>query len=105
MKKLLIAVALIAASGVGAVYAQTPTDPQTQATTTTVGDSFKEMKVEELPQTVKDIVAKQYEGKTVKTAYVKEAAGVKTFKVTLADAEGKTSDVLFNEKGEVLPNK
>lgn len=63
------------------------------------------MKVEELPQTVKDIVAKQYEGKTVKTAYVKEAAGVKTFKVTLADAEGKTSDVLFNEKGEVLPNK
>lgn len=104
MKKLLIAVALIAASGVGAVYAQTPTDPQTQATTT-VGDSFKEMKAEELPQTVKDAVAKQYEGKTVKAAYVMEAAGVKTFKVTLADAEGKTSDVLFNEKGEVLPNK
>lgn len=63
------------------------------------------MKVEELPQTVKDIVAKQYEGKTVKAAYVKEAAGVKTFKVTFADAEGKTSDVLFNEKGEALPNK
>lgn len=105
MKKLLIAVALIAASGAGAVYAQTPTDPSTQATTTIVGDSFKEIKVEELPQTVKDTVAKQYEGKTVKAAYVKEAAGVKTFKVTLADAEGKTSDVLFNEKGEVLPNK
>lgn len=105
MKKLLIAVALITASGVSAVHAQTPTDPQTQATTISVGDSFKEMKVEELPQTVKDIVAKQYEGKTVKAVYVKEAAGVKTFKVTLADAEGKTSDVLFNEKGEVLPNK
>lgn len=42
---------------------------------------------------------------TIKAAYVKDAAGVKTFKVTLADAEGATSDVLFNEKGEILPNE
>ncbi|MDE7356087.1 MAG: helix-turn-helix transcriptional regulator [Rikenellaceae bacterium] len=42
-------------------------------------------------------------GETNKAAYVKEEEGVKTYKVTMADAEGKTSDVLFNEKGEVLP--
>lgn len=104
MKKFFIAVALITAFGVSAVSAQNPTAPQTQ-TTTTAKDSFKEMKTEDLPQAVKDAVAKQYEGKTIKSASVKEAAGVKTFKVTLADAEGKTSEVLFNEKGEVLPNK
>lgn len=104
MKKVLIAVALIAAFGFSAVNAQDPTnEPQTQ--TTTVKDSFKEMKTEELPQAVKDAVAKQYEGKTIKSAYVKEADGVKTYKVTLADAEGKTSDVLFNENGEVIPNE
>ena len=40
---------------------------------------------------------------TVKAAYVKEEGGVKTYKVTLADADDKTLDVLFNEKGEALP--
>lgn len=104
MKKLLFAVALIAASGVSAVYAQTPSDPQTQ-TTTAVEYSFNETTAEELPQEVKDAVAKQYESMTIKAAYVKDAAGVKTFKVTLADAEGATSDVLFSEKGEILPNE
>lgn len=103
MKKFLIAVALITAFGGSSVYAQPPTDPKTPVSTTVTG-SFKEIKADELPQAVKDALAKKYDGKTIKTAYVMEAAGVKTYKVTLSEAEGKTSDVLLNEKGEVLPN-
>lgn len=104
MKKFLIAVALVTVFGGSAIYAQESTDPKTQVSTT-VEDPFNEIKVEELPQVIQDAVAKQYEGKTVKAAYLKEADGVKTYKVTLADSEGNTTDVLLDEKGEVIPNE
>ena len=94
MKKVFIAAALFAALGFNAAYANTVIAPKAQISVTDL-----------LPQAVKDAVAKSYEGQTIKAAYVKNEEGVKTYKVTLTDAEGKTSDVLFNEKGEVLPVK
>lgn len=96
--------ALIAALGGSTLYAQEPTEPQKQASTT-AEDTFKAMNTEELPQAVKDAVAKEYEGKTIKAAYVNESGEVKMYKVTLSDSEGATTDILFNEKGEILPNK
>ncbi len=102
MKKILFAVALITAFAGTTVFAQTPEEPQAQAAAT-VEVAFQVMNADELPQTVRDALAAKFEGKTVTAAYVREADGVRTFKVTLADAEGNASDVLFNEKGEVLP--
>lgn len=104
MKKILFAVALLTAFAGTTVYAQTPEEPQVKATTT-VEDAFKAMNAEDLPQAVKDALAAKFEGKKVTAAYVKEADGVRTFKVTVADAEGNASDVLFSENGEVLPTE
>lgn len=104
MKKVFIAAALFAALGFNAVNAATTVAPDDQVAVT-VQDQFKAIEADKLPQAIKDAVAKNYEGQSIKAAYVKDAEGVKTYKVTLANAEGKTSDVLFNEKGEVLPVK
>ena len=98
MKKVFIAAALFADLGFNAAYANTVIAPKAE-------NEFEAIETDQLPQAVKDAVAKSYEGQTIKAAYVKNEEGVKTYKVTLADAEGKTSDVLFNEKGEVLPAK
>lgn len=105
MKKLFIAAALFAALGFNAANAATAVVPDDQVAVTVQEDQFKAIEADKLPQAIKDTVAKSYEGQSIKAAYVKDAEGVKTYKVTLANAEGKTSDVLFNEKGEVLPAK
>lgn len=102
MKKVFIAAALFAALGFNAAYANTAIAPKTLISVTTKTE-FEAIKTDQLPQVVKDALAKSYEGQTIKAAYVRNEEGVKTYKVTLADAEGKTSDVIFNEKGEVLP--
>ncbi|WP_296002689.1 hypothetical protein [uncultured Alistipes sp.] len=102
MKKVFIAAALFAALGFNAAYASTAIAPKAQISVTAENE-FEAIETDQLPQAVKDAVAKSYEGQTIKAAYVKTEEDVKTYKVTLADAEGKTSDVLFNEKGEVLP--
>ncbi len=102
MKKVFIAAALFAALGFNAAYANTAIAPKAQISVTAENE-FEAIETDQLPQAVKDAVAKSYEGQTIKAAYVKTEEGVKTYKVTLADAEGKTSDVLFNEKGEALP--
>ncbi len=104
MKKYFIVAALFAAFGLNSVYANTAISTQTQVSVI-AEDSFKAIEADKLPQAVKDAVAKNYEGKTIKAAYEKVVETVKTYKVTLADAEGKTSDVLFNEKGEVVPEE
>lgn len=102
MKKVFIAAALFAALGFNAAYANTAIVPQDQISVTSE-DPFKAIEADQLPQAVKDAITKNYEGQTIKAAYVKEEEGVKTYKVTLVNAEEKISDVLFNEKGEALP--
>lgn len=69
----------------------------------TLVNEFKPIDVKELPQAVKDAIKKDYAESTVKEAAVKVAEGrIKNYKVTLVDAAGTESAVLFNEKGEVL---
>ncbi|MBO5024694.1 MAG: hypothetical protein J6C86_00940 [Bacteroidaceae bacterium] len=85
------------------MYAYTVVASDDQVEVTVAQDEFKAIETDSLPQTIKDAVAENYKDQTIKAAYVKETEGVKTYKVTLTDAETKTSDVLFNEKGEILP--
>lgn len=102
MKKIFMTVAVIATLGFGAANASASIAPQT-VTEVVADDQFKAVELDQLPQEIKDAVAKNYEGQTIKSASVKEENGAKTFKVTISDNEGKTTDVLFNEKGEVIP--
>lgn len=104
MKKFFIAVALFAALGGGAVFSQTPAEPQTEVSAA-AENTFKEITADELPQPVKDSVARQYEGQTIQAAFTNETDGVKIFKVTIAGTDGKATDVIFNENGEVMPEK
>ena len=66
-------------------------------------NEYKPIDVKELPQAVQDAIKKDYAESTVKEAAVEVAEdGAKTYKVTLIDAAGTESAVLFNENGEVL---
>lgn len=104
MKKILIAAALFAAFGLEGAYANNAMTSQTQISVP-AEDGFKAIEADQLPQAVKDAIAKNYEGQTIKAAYVKEEGEAKTYKVTLAAADDQTSDVLFNEQGEMLPGE
>lgn len=106
MKKILIAVAVAISTAIGsnAVYAETQETPKTE-TTATAEDSFKAIPVDELPQAVKDSVARKYNDLTIKAAFVKGTEDAKTYKVTLADSEGNTADILLDGKGEIIPSE
>lgn len=102
MKKIFVAAALLAAFGLTAAPVSTATAANVQISVTTE-DAFKAIELDVLPQAIKDAVAGKHEGMTIMAAAVKEEEGVKIYRLTLADAEGKTTDVLFHENGEVLP--
>lgn len=105
MKKMLIAAVLFAAFGFNTMYAHTVIASDDQVEVTAAQDEFKTIEADSLPQAVKDAVAENYKDQTIKAACVKDVEGVKTYKVTIVDAEAKTSDVLFDEKGGILPTE
>lgn len=103
MKKIVFAAALCAVFGLPTAQAAQVADSTSFAVKPAQTDPFKAIPTDSLPQTVKDALFKDFADMTVKAAYVKDEDGVKTYKVTLANAEGTATDVLFNEKGEILP--
>lgn len=100
MKKVLFAVALVMGLGSSVVFANNmAADVEIVATV----NEFAPIEVKDLPQAVQDAIKKDYAESTIKEAAVEAAEdGTKTYKVTLTDAEGTESAVLFNEKGEVV---
>jgi len=97
MKTLIIAVA-IAFGTLTVTNAQSSSlENPTKAQNASMQDDYKEVQVSELPQAVKDAIAKDLEGAVVSKAY---ANGKGEFKlvVTTADDVGKTMYV--NSKGE-----
>lgn len=63
---------------------------------------YKEVKASEVPQTVKDAVAKDFSGATISKAYV-NANG--EYKIELATADAKKATVYANAKGEWIKNE
>ncbi|WP_062622891.1 hypothetical protein [Aequorivita aquimaris] len=63
---------------------------------------YKEVKASEVPQTVKDAVAKDFSGATISKAYV-NAQG--DYKIELATADAKKATVYANAKGEWIKNE
>ena len=58
---------------------------------------YEEVKVSELPQPVKDAVAKNFEGATITKAYKSEKG---EFKLVISTADGESQTLHANSKGE-----
>ena len=99
MKKLFVAVALVMALGTSVVLANNAWTSNVE--TIAPNDDYTQIELKHVPQAITDAVAKNYEGNSIKEAYVKTAEdGTKTYKIILMDGEETESVVLFNEKGE-----
>ena len=93
MKKLFVAVALVMGVGTTVAFAA---DNQTTAASVAVA-------VDDLPQAVKDTLAKDYADYMVKEAAVEaNEDGTQTYKVTLTAQDDTEQTVLLSENGEVL---
>lgn len=62
---------------------------------------YKEVKSSEVPQNIKEVVAKSQKGATISKAYV-NAQG--EYKLQLATADGKNVTVLTDANGELVQN-
>ncbi|QAA81872.1 hypothetical protein EI546_09125 [Aequorivita sp. H23M31] len=60
---------------------------------------YKEVKISEVPQTVKDAIAKEFNGATISKAYV-NAQG--DYKIQLATAVAGETTVMVNQQGELI---
>ena len=101
MKKVLVAVALVMGLGSSVAFAQevensTAVETQAQAPQ----DEFTKIDAQKLPDAVMKAVAKNYEGATIKEAYVAEKESGKVYKVILTTKDSQEVTVLMNEKGE-----
>ena len=100
MKKLFVAVALIMGLGTSAAIAD---GVKTCANTVAVADEYTQIELNDIPQIIKDAVAKNYAGSAIKEAYVKTCEeGIKHYKLVLVNAEQTENTVCFNEKGDEI---
>ena len=101
MKKLFVAVALVMGLGTTVAFAA---DNQTTAASVAVAvNDFVPVEVDDLPQAVKDTLAKDYADYMVKEAAVEaNEDGTQTYKVTLTAQDDTEQTVLLSENGEVL---
>ena len=98
MKKLFVAVALV--MGVGTTVAFAADNQTTAASVAVAVNDFVPVEVDDLPQAVKDTLAKDY---AVKEAAVEaNEDGTQTYKVTLTAQDDTEQTVLLSENGEVL---
>ena len=100
MKKLFVAVALVMGLGTEAFAADNQT---TTASVAVAVNDFVPVEVDDLPQAVKDTLAKDYADYMVKEAAVEaNEDGTQTYKVTLTAQDDTEQTVLLSENGEVL---
>ena len=101
MKKLFVAVALV--MGVGTTVAFAADNQTTAASVAVAVNDFVPVEVDDLPQAVKDTLAKDYADYMVKEAAVEaNEDGTQTYKVTLTAQDDTEQTVLLSETGEVL---
>ena len=100
MKKLFVAVALV--MGVGTTVAFAADNQTTAASVAVAVNDFVPVEVDDLPQAVKDTLAKDYADYMVKEAAVEaNEDGTQTYKVTLTAQDDTEQTVLLSENGEV----
>ena len=107
MKKVLVALAMIMGLGTSVAFASVSGDTlAVEQTLQTPQDEFTQIAAKELPAAVINALAKDYEGASIKEAFVSERETGKVYKVivTVIKEDQSTEDVtvLLNEKGEFL---
>ena len=101
MKKILVAIALVASLGTSVSFAATSTTNVTPIELS--ASDYTPIAIKDLPQAIQDTLAKNIREYTVKSAaYQEDEDGVKTYLITLVDAEGAEANVLFTENGEII---
>ena len=102
MKKVLVALALVMGLGSSVAFAQEVNNTAVVEAAQTPQNEFVKMDPAQLPQAVMQTLAKDYEGSSVKEAYVKEKDEAKIYKVVITTQDGQESTVILNEKGEAV---
>ena len=101
MKKLFVAAALVMGLSTSVALANNIWTNRVETVIST--DEYIQIELKYVPQTIMDAITKNYEGNTIKEAYVKTAEdGTKTYKIILIDGEETETIVLFNDKGETV---
>lgn len=101
MKKIFVAIALIAGLGTSVSFAATETANAVSIELSAT--DYTPIEVKDLPQAIQETLAKNLSEYTVKSAaYQQDEDGVKTYLITLVDAEGSEANVLFTENGEII---
>ncbi len=72
------------------------------STVAKVAQDYKEVRISELPATVQEAIAKDFDGSTISKAYV-NAKG--EYKVELANENAKKADVYMDSKGKLVKNE
>lgn len=89
--------------GVGTTVAFAADNQTTAASVAVAVNDFVPVEVDDLPQAVKDTLAKDYADYMVKEAAVEaNEDGTQTYKVTLTAQDDTEQTVLLSENGEVL---
>ena len=89
--------------GVGTTVAFAADNQTTTASVAVAVNDFVPVEVADLPQAVKDTLAKDYADYMVKEAAVEaNEDGTQTYKVTLTAQDDTEQTVLLSENGEVL---
>ena len=96
MKKVLVALAMVLGTGSSVVFAQEVAEAQVPQ------DEFVKMDPTELPQAILLTLAKNYEGSSVKEAYVKVKDEAKIYKIIILTQDGQETETILNEKGEAV---
>ena len=99
MKKVLAALVMVLGTGSSVVFAQEVNNSSAIVAEAQVPqDEFVKIDPTELPQTL----AKDYEGASVKEAYVKETEETTLYKIIIVTQDGQEAETLLNEKGEIV---
>ena len=102
MKKVLAALVMVLGTGSSVVFAQEVNNSSAIVAEAQVPqDEFVKIDPTELPQAVMQTLAKDYEGASVKEAYVKETEETTLYKIIIVTQDGQEAETLLNEKGEI----
>ena len=100
MKKVLVAVVMIMGLGTSVAFAQEPADSTVVTQAQAPQDEFTKVDIKDLPQVIVNGLAKDYDGSTLKEAFVATKADGKVFKVIVVTKDNEEVTLLLNEKGE-----
>ena len=101
MKKVLVALAMILGISSSVAFAQ-EVDNSVVAESQVAQDEFVKMDPADLPQAVMQTLAKDYEGASIKEAYVKEKDGAKIYKIVVVAKNETETTIMLDEKGEAI---